>query len=97
MATYGKDNQKEEVDVRDVMELEKQVLRYEIERCVLGCPYLVSPKMLDWITLLVNSVWREGNVEKQRSWTLAIPIIVMLFYGIDSFWLFTYFAQIGAH
>ena len=41
-STYTQDNDKQEVDVSDIVKLKPQVLRNEAQWSVLGCPYLVA-------------------------------------------------------
>ena len=65
--TYGKDDQKQEVDIGNVVELEPQIFRYEAERSVLGRPYLVATKTCKKSAFVIPcGLWR-GYVEIYRS------------------------------
>ena len=60
--SYTEDDDEKEVDVGDVMKLKKQILGYEAEWSVFGCPDLVPCVLLLQMTLLVFGLCRRGNV-----------------------------------
>ena len=57
------------------MELIKQILRDKGQRGVFRSPDLVPPKVCNWMTILVQSGCREGNVKVDLSGTTVFAVI----------------------
>lgn len=87
IATYRKDDQEQEVHVRNVMELEPQILGYEAERRVLGRPDLISAILFARVAILIHILRRERDVEVDCSWALIVPIIFLHFLHSFHLWL----------
>ena len=76
-STYDQDNQEQEENVGDIVELEPQVLGHEGYGCILGRSNLVTREGLDGVTILVDKLFRQRLIEKERS-----VLIILLLYII---------------
>ena len=75
--TYVQDNNKQEIHVGDVMELEPDVLRDEGERGVLGGTDLVSRIVIIGETLLISFSFGNRDVEINSTVNAAVIIVVV--------------------
>lgn len=65
--TYTKDDDKQKVDISDVVELKPQVLRDEAQWCVFCGSNLVSRKLMDLVTVLIDLFRRQRLVRVYRA------------------------------
>lgn len=63
VGTHAQDNDKQEVDIGDVVELEPQVLGYEAEGRVFGGSYLVAGVVCEGLAFFVALCLGQGHVE----------------------------------
>ena len=57
--TYTKDDDEQKVDISNVVELKPQVLRDEAQWCVLCGSNLISRKLMDLMTVLIDLLRRQ--------------------------------------
>jgi hypothetical protein len=67
MGAYIKDNDEQEVDVRNVVELQPNVLRDESQRSVFGCPDLVPGVGEFQVAFFIAFGFGDRDVEVNRS------------------------------